>query len=163
MKRVIFTLFLIVTLASCGMEKEVDTKLVGVEFDASVQYGDYECRCKATAYGGGVFTLTVTEPKAIEGTTAHYDGDELSITYKGLSYKPQTELPCDNIADMLNDVVKNTSPAQKNGEQYELTGNTGGYQYTLTVAETGLPLYLSCPSADLFVEFSNVKIIDKAE
>ena len=145
----------------CGTGEEIDTKLVGITFDADVKYGGYDCECSVKAYGGGVFSCEVREPETIEGTTVKYDGEETSITNMGMTYKPNAPLPTENIAVMLSDVVKNTSPAQKKGEQYEVYGKTGGYDYTLTVAATGLPLSLRCPSADLTVEFSNVKIINE--
>ncbi len=161
MKKIFCLILILCTLAGCGGGEEIDTKLVGITFDADVEYEDYECECSVKAYGGGVFSCTVNKPETISGTEVKYDGEETTITYMGITYKPDAPIPTENIAAMLSDVVKNTSPAQKNGEQYEVYGKTGIYSYTLTVTEAGLPLYLKCPSADLTVEFTNVKIINE--
>ena len=152
---------MVFVLAGCGEAEEVDTKLVGISFDATVEYEDYECQCSVKAYGGGIFSCTVKKPETIEGTTIVYDGDETAVTYMGMTYKPSAKIPTENVAEMLSNVVKNTSPAQKDGEEYKVYGKTGGYDYVLTVSEAGLPLELKCPSADLTVLFTNVKIIDE--
>lgn len=154
-------LLMLLTLAGCGEAEEVDTKLVGISFDADIEYEDYECECSIKAYGGGVFSCTVTKPETISGTTVTYDGEETAVTYMGMTYKPSAKIPTENVAEMLSNVVKNTAPAQKDGEEYKVYGKTGGYDYVLTVSETGLPLRLTCPSADLSVEFTNVKIINE--
>ncbi len=150
-------------MAGCAAPAAVETKLDGISFDVSVEYNDFECKCAAKAYGGGVFISTVLEPEAIAGTEITYDGEEVTITYMGLTYKPSLPLPSENINDILNTVIKSASGnidlAQKEEDQYILKGDAGKYDYLLTVTESGLPLWLECPSIGLKAEFSNVTIL----
>ena len=150
-------------LAGCAAPASVETKLDGISFDVTSEYNGTALKCAAKAYGGGMFTSTVLEPESIAGTEIAYDGSEVTITYMGLTYKPSLPLPNENINDILNTVITSASgniqSAQKDGDVYVLEGSTGRYDYILTVTESGLPLWLECPSVGLKAEFSNVTIL----
>ncbi len=111
--------------------------------------------CRVTA-GGGAFCATLREPASLAGLTARWDGQDLTLSYLGLTYRPT--LPDTLFADtlqLLRGALSSAPQAQREGDR--LTGRTGGFAYTLELTADGLPTKLEIPGADLTAEFSDVQ------
>ncbi len=148
-------------LVGCG-KKEVAPTLDGITFDALINFGGYSCMCEIDLSGGGIFTSRVKEPAAIAGTEVTYNGGNITITYMGMSYTPEMPLPGETLDEILSKVLQAVSSGSADAKQddgnFIIEGETAGYDYTLYITESGLPLSLNCPRANFTAEFSNVKI-----
>ena len=154
-------LFIIFVLSGCKAPKEVEVISEGISFNASVEFGELQADCFVEAYGGGMFSCRVDSPEEIAGLTADFNGEEVTLSYGGLSKAFETPLPAESLAEIIRKVtaVSQNKTAESDGETHTLSGIAGGCSYTLTVAPSGLPLCLSCPQLDFKAEFSSHKIM----
>lgn len=162
MKKIIIPFLIIFILAGCKAEKQTAVQLFGLSFDCKASYNGGTVAGNIKAYGGGVFSFTLSEPQLISGTEVKYDGETVTINYLGLSYSPQLPLPADDTNTVLNTVIATAAggkTAKLCEDKYILEDKAGDLAYTLTVTESGLPLSLSVPDAGLSAEFSNVTLI----
>lgn len=161
MKKIILIFLCVLMLAGCG-KRQSEPLASGISFDAAVSYGKYDCRCNIELSGGGVFFSKITEPSTIAGTEILYDGENVTITFMGLSMSPELPLPNETLDGILSAILQSVSSGGKTATQTDdgfiIENKIAGYDYILTLTESGLPLSLSVPRSDFTAEFSNVVI-----
>lgn len=141
MKKLLILFLIIFILAGCKAEKQTAVQLSGLSFDCNADYNGGTVAGNIKAYGGGVFSFTLTEPKSIAGMEVKYDGETMTVNYLGLSYSPQLPLPAENINSVLNTIIAAASggkTAKLCRDRYILEDSADGFTYTLTVTESGL-------------------------
>lgn len=147
----------------CGCKgKEAEPQLAGISFDASLRYGTYECEANIELGENGQSKAVLLAPESVKGAELLFSGEGISVNYMGISYTPQSKLPNETVNSVLSTILSYASKgAQKAAEReglYVLENNVAGYSYKLYMTESGLPVKLECDDAELYAEFSNVKI-----
>ncbi|MBE6767255.1 MAG: hypothetical protein E7550_06695 [Ruminococcaceae bacterium] len=164
MRRILLSIFMLLFLVGCGEKQTVDVNLQGISFDADMTYGKYKCICNVEINGGGILEMEAKSPKSIAGTKLIFDGDKVVITYKGLEYIPEMPISNETANEIINKILGSVSSGYKQAVRTDkgflLEGEVAGYAYSLYVTEGGLPLSLECKKANLYAEFSNVKILN---
>lgn len=162
MKKTVLCFFaLILLLCGCKEQKTVDVNLKNLSMDADVKYRSYTINCTIELDGGGMFTSTINAPEAIAGTIVRYDGDMLTVSYMGLEYTPEKSPKKEHVNGIINMILGSASAgaqAERTEKGFMLKSKVANYEYELYVSEVGLPLSLECEKADLYAEFSNVKL-----
>ena len=83
---VMLAVCLVLTAAGCRQQpKELDLN-GGMLCDVAIQYGDIAAAGKLERTAAGVCRLSVREPSELSGMVFDWDGDELQLSFKGLSY-----------------------------------------------------------------------------
>lgn len=165
MKKIIPIILLVLSLAACGNNKEVTAVTEGISFNARCDFGGSRSECFVKAYGGGNLSCRFSSPESVAGLTADFDGSQITLTYKELTYPLSSPMPTENLAEIINRVVTSASgkAAETEDEKCTVNGTAGSYPYTLILSETGLPISLSVPALDFYAEFSDVTILTKQE
>lgn len=96
--RKLFVIPFIILMLLCGCSKSLEPAPPKTEFSATVV-------CENETYnithnGKTITTITCIEPQELKGLTYSYQGNEVSINYNSLSYKPSDELPDNKITDL---------------------------------------------------------------
>ena len=77
---------LMLTAAGCRQQpKELDLN-GGMLCDVAIHYGDIAAAGKLERTAAGVCRLSIREPSELSGMVFDWDGDELQLSFKGLSY-----------------------------------------------------------------------------
>lgn len=153
-----------VLLAGCAV-KRPPTEPVSEGFTCTVQatYRDIPIQATLTRETAGALTLEFHEPSTLNGLTARWNGEEVTLSMYGLSFSvdpatvPESALGEELLA--VFDTVRR-GEGERNAENGTLTVNGNGEngEYTVVFDEkTGYPLSLSVPSLPLVAEFSNVQ------
>ena len=79
-------LCLLLLLAGCQQQPETLDLNGGMLCDVSIQYGDVTAQGRLERTAAGVCRLTVSQPSEIEGMVFDWDGSDLQLSFKGLSY-----------------------------------------------------------------------------
>ena len=74
----------------------------GMLCDVSIQYGDVSAQGRLERTAAGVCRLTVSQPSELSGMVFDWDGSDLQLSFKGLSYTlDSTALPKTAFASVL--------------------------------------------------------------
>ena len=109
---VIVLVFGVITVWLTGCAKKTDPFPIQKEFTATVKCG--EEMYTVTHNGTEITTVSYHSPEQLQGLTYSYCGDELTIKYGTLHYKPSAPLPENNIS-ILHKVL---SSINEQTEQY---------------------------------------------
>ncbi len=153
-----------VLLTGCAA-KRPSTEPVSEGFTCTVQatYRDIPIQATLSREAAGALTLEFHEPATLNGLTACWNGEEVTLSMYGLSFSvdpatvPESALGEELLA--VFDTVRR-GEGEHNTENGTLTVNGNGENGEYTVvfnAETGYPISLSVPSLPLMAEFSNVE------
>lgn len=156
---VIIVLCLAIMLTSCKAEnkKQIAVAEAGYTCLATVIYNDLNIKSKLNVLGGGVFSVEVIEPKVLSGLRFEFEKDNMQVSFNELKYENPLSLDINGFAKILNNVfsrlVSGGTVAEKQGNEYVLSGFAEGMNYILTLNNQGLPLKLSVPKMDLTANF----------
>ena len=101
MKKLILMMlvFAITVISGCG---EIKPAPINSSFSGEVRCGEEEY--SITHNGRSITTITYTKPVLMRGISYVYRGEELTISYGGLSYKP-TRRPPESRVSRLRDIL----------------------------------------------------------
>ncbi|HCC34167.1 MAG TPA: hypothetical protein DEQ02_00420 [Ruminococcaceae bacterium] len=159
----VFAVFLL--FSGCGKpvkdEAPVpETIKQGFSCDAKIRYGDMDLTVKVSRPGLQECIVEVIDPPPLDGLKMHWQGEDMSMSYKGLSLDLIDEMfPDTAFAGALNNVFNSLAAAQslkvkeEDGRMtFSGTGDSGGYSVTMNM-QTGQLESISVPSLGLDVDF----------
>lgn len=150
-------------LVGCNRKKSVEPVAVDFMCNFKAQYNDLTAVGTITRRTAGTLLLEFSEPETLNGLSAEWDGEKVTLRYLGLSYDvdPAT-LPENALGEGLLSAFD--AALRGEGERTEadgkvtVSGLSGNSTYTYVYdAQTGVPLSLTVPSIPLTVTFSNLK------
>lgn len=162
---VIAVWMLLVSLTGCSRKAAVEP--IGEGFSCSVSgvYRDMQVRGTLTREAVGTLTMSFTAPETLDGLTARWDGNDVTLTMHGMSFAMEPdEVP----ESALGEEIVAAFDAARRGEgertqkdgKLSVRGNGANGEYVLVFdAATGHPLSLSVPRLPLTLAFTDFKII----
>ncbi len=168
MKKRLFSLFLcicfVMLLCSCGSKKSVKPVLSSVSFQADIEYYNEKYTCDVVLDGDSQMNVTVVSPDELKGMKIYFSNGQITVEYRGLTYKPSAgKLPLNMAISTLYGVVnsaKNGQKADKQDGNCLLKGKIDGIRYELLTSPSGFPISLSLPDKGATVYFRNVTMIN---
>ncbi len=96
---------------------------------------------------GDDWTVSFTSPDSISGLVMTGSGENTSVSYDGISFDFPSDgagftLPASEITEVI-DMLKESAPASKNGEQLYVSGNNERGSYRVTADMSGKLLSVS--------------------
>lgn len=161
----VICLFSLLFCSACNASKNKEKIAVadaGYTCDALIEYGEkISLKAIVDAVGGGIFSLTVSEPANIAGLTFLFNNSDLKITYNGMEYEKKIPLEYGGFAEILNEIFLEfiTSTPTISGEngEYLYEGKNPGYSFKAYFNEQGFPLKITVDNKSLKANFSNWK------
>lgn len=95
-KMLVITCILLMLL--CGCSKPLKPSPPQTEFSAKVTCDDEVYN--VTHNGKSITTISYIEPEQLKGLAYSFEGNEVSINYNELKYKPSGELPNNNVINL---------------------------------------------------------------
>ena len=164
MSRRLIALCLSCLLLCVGCRRQQAAEPIAVDFICSfrAQYNDLTAVGTLTRRTAGTLLLKFSEPETLNGLSAEWDGEKVTLRYLGLSYNVDpAKLPENALGEGLLSAFDATFRGE--GERSETDGKitvnglSGNAQYTYVYdAKSGAPLSLTIPNIPLTVTFTNV-------
>ncbi len=156
-------LSLLILFTGCARKKPVEPLAVDFVCEFRAQYNDLTAVGTLTRRTAGTLLLEFAEPETLNGLSAEWDGEKVTLTYLGLSYDvdpaalPENALG-EGLLSAFDAALRGEGDRQEKDGKVTVTGLSGNAEYTYVYdAETGTPLSLSVPSLPLTVTFTNVQ------
>ena len=158
---VICLIFCVFSIAACTKSAEqITVAKAGYVCDGTVNFGEnFSCKVTASAVGGGIFSLKITEPDNMAGLTYYFDNSDMSISYGELKGDISVPTEYGGFAEILNEVflkfTTSTPTVFKKDGKYLYEGNNAKYKFTVAFNEQGFPLSINVDDEQLNATFSN--------
>lgn len=135
-----------------------DTATLACEFSAT--YREMRVAGELKRYGAGTLSLTFSEPETLDGVTAVWDGERVTLSLYDLSFSadpaaiPESALGQELLA-VLDSTLRGEGERTVENGSLVVRGTINDTAYTLTCdGESGKPLSLSVPDLPLQATFS---------
>lgn len=147
------TVALLLSLTACG-KSAVTPTTDGFRCRVSLDYGGTVYEATLDRLDTAQATLTVAKPATLKGLTMTWDGQEVSVTYAGMTMSfEEATLPVSAAVTLLCRTLDACRDQAEARSVYE--GEIEGIPYTLAFDDqTGMPLTLSVPSVPIRAAFS---------
>jgi len=165
LKKVLILLMFILLFGGCAREKTATPPVPELNFkgDISVTYNNYTLECSIENNLANSCEITVKEPCLLSGLKMIVKGGNCKLEMGKVSYEfdpaalKHTEFAT-SLSEALTNVLNTTKYSQLENGMWKYTGQTEIGQFTLLQdGETGYPISLKIPDADLSVKFKNMK------
>ena len=152
----------ILLLTGCRSQQAAEP--VSHDFSCTVQavYRELAVEGTLTRTSAGTLTLVFSEPPTLDGLTARWDGETVTLSMYGMSFSvdpaavPESALGEELLAAFDSALRGEGEQRIENGKRI-VSGNGANGAYTLVFdAASGVPLSLSVPSLPLTATFLNV-------
>ncbi len=151
-----------VLCTACAKSKPAEPITTDFVCEFRAQYQNLTAAGKLTRHSADALLLEFTEPETLNGLSAEWNGEDVTLRYLGLSYAVDTSsLPEQALGEQLLHAFNSVLSGEGNQTQKDgrvtvvnlLADHTYTYVYD---AKTGAPVSLSAPSIPLSVVFENV-------
>ncbi len=159
-------LFCLSVLLLCtGCRPKQTAEPVATDFVCTfrAEYNDLVAVGTLTRRTAGTLLLEFDKPETLNGLSAEWDGEKVTLKYLGLSYDvdPQ-KLPENALGEGLlsafDTALRGEGERTESNGKITVNGLSGNAAYTYVYdANSGAPLSLTIPSIPLTVTFSNVQ------
>lgn len=129
--------------------------------EVTVTTTDNETKGILTRYGSDAWSVTFTEPAALDGVKLDFLDDEVTASYKGLEFSvPQSAQAIKTMLSELMDIVDDMSPTpeiacKQNEDGAICEGEIDEGNYSLTFDKEGIPKKFSLPPYGLTITFDS--------
>ncbi len=165
MSRRFSALCLSLLLLCTGCRPKQTAEPVAVDFTCEfrAQYNDLTATGTLTRRTAGTLLLEFSEPETLNGLSAEWDGEKVTLKYLGLSYDvdphklPENALG-EGLLSAFDTALRGEGERKEADGKVTLNGLSGTSTYTYVYdATSGAPLSLVIPSIPLTVTFTNVQ------
>lgn len=160
----LWSLCILVLLSGCAV-KRPSAEPVSEAFTCTVKatYRDIPVQATLSREAAGTLKLEFHEPATLNGLTARWDGENVTLTMYGLSFSvdpstvPESALG-EELLSVFDTVRRGEGERDTQNGTLTVRGNGKNGEYTAVFdADTGHPISLSVPSLPLTAEFYNVE------
>lgn len=134
--------------------------------NAEIRYGDFEMSAVLKRLGDGMWEAECSAPKTLAGVKLSYNGDDITASFKGLSFSiPKTAAPVKSIFQLAFSVIDKTAAGgelpmiEKDGVLIFSGEAEQGKFEVRTDKETGNLLGFSMPAYELEITCSDFEAI----
>ena len=159
--------FTILSLCSCKSEQEQRISYKNYPFccNAKIEYGELIAEGKLTYRNSAGCTLELLSPNTFSGVIFEFDGEQITVHYKGISFPmSETSDQTYSAAKLIFSSISNAetqSQTQIKGNEILISGNVGSTQYQLRFdKKSGFLTSLYAKSIDFYVEFVDFEFLD---
>ena len=154
-------LVLCVVLLTAGCRPKQEAPPITADFSCSfsAQYGDMTVAGRLLRHTAGTLQLEFTQPPTLDGMTAAWDGEKVTLKLLGLSFDVDPDDVPEGavgraVMGALDGALRGEVSGSPSGKTtiYEGRGQSGTY-ILVCDRESGRPLSLSVPSLSLSAEF----------
>ncbi len=153
-------------LCTAGCRPKPSAEPVAVDFTCAfrAEYNDLTATGTLTRRTAGTLLLEFSKPETLNGLSAEWDGEKVTLKYLGLSYDVDpAKLPENALGEGLlsafDAALRDEGEKQEEDGKVTVTGMSGNAEYTYVYdAKSGAPLSLTIPSIPLTVTFSDLQI-----
>ncbi len=165
MSRRALALCLAFTFVLVGCNRKRSAEPVAVDFVCTFRahYNDLTAAGTLTRRTAGTLLLEFSEPETLNGLSAEWDGEKVTLKYLGLSYDVDPDTLPENalgegLLSAFDTALRGEGERQEADGTVTVSGLSGNAQYTYVYdAKTGAPLSLTVPGIPLTVTFENVQ------
>lgn len=154
----------LLVLAGCRPQKPTEPVATDFVCEFRAEYNDLAATGTLTRRTAGTLLLEFSEPETLNGLSAEWDGEKVTLKYLGLSYDVDpAKLPENALGEGLltafDTALRGEGERQEADDKVTVKGLSGNIEYTYVYnAISGAPLSLSVPAIPLTVTFENVQI-----
>ena len=156
-------LTLLMLCTGCRPKQSAEPVAVDFMCEFRAQYNDLTATGTLTRRTAGTLLLEFSEPETLNGLSAEWDGEKVTLKYLGLSYDvdphklPENALG-EGLLSAFDTALRGEGERQEEDGKVTVNGFSGNAAYTYVYdATSGAPLSLSIPSIPLTVTFSNLQ------
>ena len=156
-------LTLLVLFTGCRPKKPTEPIAVDFVCEFRAEYNDLTATGTLTRRTAGTLLLEFSEPETLDGLSAEWDGEKVTLRYLGLSYDVDpAKLPENALGEGLlscfDAALRGEGERKEADGKVTVNGLSGNAAYTYVYdAKSGAPLSLAIPSIPLTVTFSNTQ------
>lgn len=163
MKKILCALICVIFL--CGCEGAAAPKAVNrnISYRAHIFYYGKEYDCFVVIDGDGRAEYKINDG-LLEGFTATYFGDSITLSYAEKENPQPYSYPKGNMLSVLyelNESLSGEYKTEKKDGQYVVLSETTLGEYTLFISGAGLPLSAKLDDEEFYVEFYDVSLINQ--
>lgn len=158
------TFIMIFSNTGCtNKSSEVTAVTTGLSFTAEIEYGGINITADTVINSDGVAEFKITFPEEIADLCYIFDQSSVKLTYRGLEYPLNADLPETNALGLLYgffqtaDTMKDRVVLKDDSFILECTSN--GSSCRLLLGQSGLPIELVSKDTGLSVTIKNAAII----
>lgn len=147
---------------SSGISARAEQKLSGsFSADFTVELDDFTAEGMLTRYDSGIWSVYFESPAEVSGIQLDFSGDEVSASYKGLSFSvPQSVLPSKALLLQMIRAVDDTASEEtingsKKDDLIEIEGELEGEPYLLFLNSDGSLAEFRMDNMGGYIEFSD--------
>ena len=146
--------------SACRRQPTADPLAIDFSCHFRAQYADMTAAGTLTRRTAGTLLLEFSEPETLNGLSADWDGETVTLRYKGLSFDVDpSKLPESALGEQLilafDAALRSEGTHQAENGTVTITGGDASSPYTLVYdAKTGMPVSLSAPNVPLTVTFT---------
>lgn len=165
MKRVLLLLLLLLQLCGCSALKKATPPVPDLNFSGNINvtYNGFELECTVDNKIASSCVITVTKPELISGLTMTLENGDCVFKFGNVEYAlnstqmKQTEFVT-SFAEALKNVLSTTSYEKLENGNWQYVGQTSVGKFIIVQdSDSGYPVSLRIPDANLYVKFSNMK------
>jgi hypothetical protein len=156
-----------ITLTGCSIAKSSETAFVPDKLNCNFSV-DINITTEDTSSiahlvrNDSSWTASFTEPSALSGIDMLFEDDEITASYKGLSFSvPQSAVPVQSALSNFILAAENIQTEDStyncvvDGSDYKLCGSIDNGDFTLIFDESGLPVSFEMENFNLLILFEN--------
>ncbi len=162
---VAFPLLLLFLFGGVGCRKVNPAPPITTDFSCEFRavYRELAVAGTLSRRSAGSVSLQFTEPSTLNGLTATWDGESVTLSLLGLTYTVSPESVPEaalgkEVLSVLDAALRSEGKAAQDGDIVTLEGVCNNHDYTYRYhAQSGAPMHLSVPALPLTVTFENCK------
>ncbi len=163
MKKILCSLFLVLTLCSCATKTESITPVTkGLKFTAQISYYNESYECDVTVKQNGDTEIAFLIPEDLSGLKITYSGNSVTANYNGIEYKfTDDSLPQYSVSDIIYKIfaAKYDTVTQQD-DYYYVEYAKDDLNCKIVIGATGLPIKIEEKSSRFEIIIKNATIIN---
>ena len=167
------SIILCFSLAACSGPSTINPERLKIDkaysFNADIKYGDFSAEGVLERKSAGVWTITLSEPFALQGVVMTYEQGTLTAYFESLptpQVLPELENKSNSVIELIVGAFENAINGEGReaisfGDKVKISSRAGNppKPYELMFDKQSLePLTLSIPDKSLTAEFSEVQV-----
>ena len=166
MKKILYlslcVLMIVLNIGCTKKSSDVTAVTTGLSFTAEIICGDIELVCNAKLKDGKSEFIIIS-PEEIKDLCYIFEDENITMSYKGLEYKVNCDLPETSALSLFCKILKNADKSKdkvtKKDDDFILSSSFDGNDYTIYLGESGLPIKVECKDKTLKAIIKNATIL----
>ncbi len=159
----LFCVAMCLFLAGCSTSTDIKPVTRGISFTAEMTYYNEYYEMSVDIKHNGNAVISLTHPEELQGLVFNVTNSSLTADFSGIKIETDDSYKTAAVNFLYSAFKKEEQKVYKNDNRFFTKGECDGGEYTMYIAETGLPLKI-CDSADRFeIIIKNLKLNKEKE